>query len=124
MAALLARGKRSPLAAWYLGTLYARLDECVRNITQSKDRYDVVSYVDANFLQLFLWERFENLVPKSRVFKAPQPQFVDGVERVKSSHLASRARRWYGQPHEEKTPLLRLIDEEGAYNFRPYSFTP
>lgn len=87
-------------------------------------RYDVVSYVDANFLQLFLWERFEGLAPKPRDFKAPRPQIVDGVEKVKTSLLASRARRWYEQPREEKVPLIHLIDEEGTYNFRPNSFAP
>lgn len=49
---------------------------------------------------------------------------MDGVERVKTSHLASRARRWYGQPREEKISLLLLIDEEGSCNFHPYSYTP
>lgn len=31
-------------------------------------------------LQLFLWERFENLALEPRAFKAPRPQLVDGVE--------------------------------------------
>lgn len=43
---------------------------------------------------------------------------------MKTSHLASRARRWYGQQREEKISLLLLIDEEGSYNFRPYSYIP
>lgn len=124
MAVLLARGKKLPLAAWFLGTMYARLDEAARNTTRSMGRYDVVSYVDANFLQLFLWERFEGLAPKPRNFKVPRPQIVDGVEKVKTSLLASRARRWYGQACEEKVPLIHLIDEEGTYNFRPYSLAP
>lgn len=124
MAVLLVRGKRLPLAAWFLGAMYVRLDEAARNVTRSMGRYDVVSYVDANFLQLFLWERFEGLVPKPRDFKAPRPQIVDGVEKVKTSLLASRARRWYGQPREEKVPLIHLVDEEGTYNFCPYSFAP
>lgn len=50
MAVLLAQGKRLPLAAWYLGVLYARLDEATRNVTRSMGRYDVVSYFDFNFL--------------------------------------------------------------------------
>lgn len=94
------------LTPWFLGSLYARLDECSRNVTQSIGRY--VSYVDANFLQLFLFERIQSLTLEPQVFKAPQPQIVDGIERVKFSQLASRARRWHGQPKEEK---------------RPYSFT-
>lgn len=89
MAVLLAQGKRLPLAAWYLGVLYARLDEATRNVTRSMGRYAVVSYVDANFLQLFLWERFKGLAPKPRAFKAPRPQLVDGVKKVKEPLLAS-----------------------------------
>lgn len=112
------------MAAWYLGALYARLDEAVRNVARSMGRYDMVSYVNANFLQLFLWERFKCFAPEPGIFKAPQSQLVDGVEKVKASHLASRARRWYGQPLVEKIPLIHLIDEMGTYNFRPYSFAP
>lgn len=59
-----AQGKRLALASWYLGSLYAHLEECLRNITRSFGRYDVVSFVDTNFLQLFLWERFRVLFPK------------------------------------------------------------
>lgn len=81
MAVLLAQGKRLPLAAWYLGVLYARLDEAARNVTRSLGRYDVVSYVDANFLQLFLWERFEGLALKPLTFKAPRLQWWAGLKR-------------------------------------------
>lgn len=42
------------LALCYLGTLYTQLDECACNIIRSVGRYDVVSYVDANFVQLFM----------------------------------------------------------------------
>lgn len=38
---LLAKGKKVALAPIYLGSLYARLDECVANETQSLGRYDV-----------------------------------------------------------------------------------
>lgn len=121
---MLAQGKKLALEPWFLGSLFARLDECCQNVVRSMGRYDAVSYIEANFLQLFLWERFEGLAPEARPFKAPQPQVVDGVECVKTSHLASPARRWYGQPREEKVSLLFLVDEEGSYNFRPYSYTP
>lgn len=49
---------------------------------------------------------------------------MDGVERVKTSYLASWARRWYRSPREEKISLLLLIDEEGSYNYRPYNYIP
>lgn len=111
MAVMLAQGRKFALAPWFLGSLYAQLDECSRNVTWSIGRNDAVSYIEANFLQLFLRERFKGLVPEARVFKAPQPQIVDGVERVKTSYLASWARRWYGSSREEKISPVLLIDE-------------
>lgn len=62
----LSQGKRLALASWFLGSLYARIDECSRNITQSLRRYYIVAYVDTNFLLLFLWERFRVLSPQPR----------------------------------------------------------
>lgn len=50
MAVSLAEGMKLALAPWYLGSFYARIDECSRNITQLVGRNDVVSYVDAYFL--------------------------------------------------------------------------
>lgn len=93
-------------------------------MTTSVKQYDVVSYVDAKFLQLFLWKQLRVLSPKSREFKARKPQGVDGVERVRPSQLASRARRCYGIPKEEKKLLSWLISKEGSYRFRPFSYTP
>lgn len=63
MMVLLTQEKRLALAQWHLGALYTRLVEYSKNIAQSIGRYDVVSYVDANFLQLFLWESFRALSP-------------------------------------------------------------
>lgn len=88
MALLIPQEKRLSLTLWFLDSLYARLDECSRKITRSFGRYNVVSCVDANFLQLFLWEQFRVLAPQPREFKAPQPLLVDGVERVRSFKLA------------------------------------
>lgn len=110
MAMMLVKGKRLALAPWFLGSLFSRLNECCRNVAWSMGRYDAVSYIEANFLQLYLWERFEGLALEARPFKAPQPQIVDGVEHVKTSYLASRAKRWYGQSSEEKISLLLLIE--------------
>lgn len=66
MAVLLAWGKRLKLASWHLDALYSRLDACARNVVLSVERYDVVSYADANYLQLFLWERFKALSHMSK----------------------------------------------------------
>lgn len=37
---------------------------------KSMGRYTVVSYASTSFLQLFLWERFNNLGPKPTLFEA------------------------------------------------------
>lgn len=52
MAVSLAQGKGLALAHWLMGTLYACLDESLRNVIRLVRRYNVVSYVDAYFLQL------------------------------------------------------------------------
>lgn len=64
----------------YLGALYAQLDERVRNAIQSVGRHDVVTYIDANFLQLFIWERFHMLSPEPNELKVVIPQRIDGGE--------------------------------------------
>lgn len=87
MAVLLVEGKKLALAPWSLGAFYARLNKYSKNITRSVGRYDVVSYVDDNFLQLFLWERFLAISPMNRGFKIVTLQLVDGMERIKMSLL-------------------------------------
>lgn len=56
LAIFLAKGKRLALAPLYLGSLYNRLDECVHNIFCSLGPYNVVSYADTAFLEMFLWK--------------------------------------------------------------------
>lgn len=50
------------------------------------NRSDVATYVDANFLQLFLWKRFGALSPIQIEFKPAKPQkiLVDGLKRRKN----------------------------------------
>lgn len=52
--AVLAKGERLALVPLCVGSLCARSDEGSRNIFRSISRYDVVNYVDASFLQIFL----------------------------------------------------------------------
>lgn len=66
-----------------LGALCSRLDECERNVVKSVERYDVVNYVDVDFLRLFLWERFEALCTIPKIFKAVHPRGSMGWTRSK-----------------------------------------
>lgn len=47
---LLEKGGKVGLAPIYLGSLYARFDECVANVARSLGRYDVVSFMDSVYL--------------------------------------------------------------------------
>lgn len=63
MAVVLIKGERLVLAPIYLVSLYARLDECVSNVVQSVGRYDVVTYVDTSFVQIFFGKDVELFLP-------------------------------------------------------------
>lgn len=58
-----------------------------KNVVKSVEQYEVVSYANANFLQLLLWERFGALSLMLIEFKLVKPRVVDRVEKVKSSLL-------------------------------------
>lgn len=113
-----------PLAPLFSGSFYARLNEC---LARSVGRYDVVTYVDANFLQLFLWERGGALSPILVEFKRAKLEkiIVNVVEKEKTSHLKPRGLRWSGVTwsEEPRKPLSKIINIEKNYNFRPYTYT-
>lgn len=79
---------------WHLGSLYSRLDECATDVVRSVGRYDVANYADTNFLQLFLWKRFKALSLMPKELKSIHPERVDGMDKVKTSLLNCRGRRW------------------------------
>lgn len=126
MAVLLAQKKPVALGPWFLGSLYKRLDECGRNIARSVGRFDVVCYVEANFLQLYLWERFASIAPVPSTFAPVPSQRVQGVLKVDASLLRVRGTRWFGvkRPDQSGVPLREVVDEEDQFTFRPYSSTP
>lgn len=93
---LLAKGDRLELAPLYLGSLYARLDECSRSVFRSVDRYNVVSYVNASFLQMFMWESFGAftlMLVKLELIK-PEKVIMEGAEREKTSYHKPRGLMW------------------------------
>lgn len=126
MAVLLAQKKPVALGPWFLGSLYKSLDECGRNITRSVGRFDVVCYVEANFLQLYLWERFASIAPVPTTFAPVPAQRVQGVLKVDASLLRVRGTRWFGvkRPDQSGVPLREVIDEEDQFTFRTYSSAP
>lgn len=56
----------------------------------------MVTYADANLLQMFLLKRFRALSPITVEFKAVKPRMVDGVEKVKVPPKVSRAEVVWG----------------------------
>lgn len=58
LAILLVKGKRLALALLYLGSLFYRLNECLKNIVWSVEHYNVVTYTDIEFIQMFIRETF------------------------------------------------------------------
>lgn len=73
----------------YLGSLYARLDECVNNKVHYVGRFDVVTHADTSFPQMFLWEHFGSLAPKSIEFLVMETVevVIDRVSRKKHTSL-------------------------------------
>lgn len=84
----LTSGKKLLLGPLYLGSLHARLDECIQNFTSSVGHYDVVTHVYSAFLKIFLWERFGNIATKPLEFDpvTTTDEMVDGkVKKTKST---------------------------------------
>lgn len=84
-----------------------------------------MNYAYVNFLHLFILKRFGAPSPMPPEFKPVKPWMVDGVEKVKTSHLKRRGLRWYRVTwlEESTKPLSKIIDKEQIYNFRPYAYT-
>lgn len=78
----------------------------------------MVTYADANLLQMFLLKRFRALSPITVEFKAVKPRMVDGVEKVKVPPKVSRVEVVWGylaegakeatQQHKRKRRQLQL----------------
>lgn len=72
---LSAKGSRLALAPLHLGFLYVRLDEHSWSFFRSISQYDVLSYVNESFLQMFLGEDWSTL-PHVVDFKDIKPEKV------------------------------------------------
>ena len=58
LATLLAHGRRMALDPLFIGALFRRLDLIYDCQLRSQGRYDVVTYLDNSFLQMFVVELF------------------------------------------------------------------
>lgn len=63
------------------------------------------------------------LAPKPLEFEPVPVQRVDDVDKVQTSLLKSRGRRWFGAGWSEtpRRTLRQIIDDEASFNLRPYT---
>ncbi|KAF4394614.1 hypothetical protein F8388_020439 [Cannabis sativa] len=74
LACRLAYGKHFPLGAAYLGTLYHNLDSIINDANSYSENKEVISSIDACFLQMFIWERFPKLAPIRKSLQPGEPR--------------------------------------------------
>ncbi|KAJ1397728.1 Aminotransferase-like, plant mobile domain [Sesbania bispinosa] len=116
MACLLAEGVRLPLASFFLGGFYGRLDQIQDQLFISFGSFPISSFVDMVFLQYILFEDFPEY---ALVRMIPESSAND-----EGSPLEPRIWSWtMGRPRHS---LLDLLDEEDQFIHRPYvaSFFP
>lgn len=98
LAIRLAKGEKIALGPIFLGSLFYRLDECVRSLVRSRGRYTVTSYGQTAFLQLFLWKRFKSYGPQPSTFEAINMMTMEEQNRIIRSvpdrPEKMRAQRW------------------------------
>ncbi|KAM6547613.1 hypothetical protein CsatB_019289 [Cannabis sativa] len=74
LACRLAYGKHFPLGAAYLGTLYHNLNSIITDANSYSENKEVISSIDACFLQMFIWERFPKLAPIRKSLQPGEPR--------------------------------------------------
>ncbi|KAF4395841.1 hypothetical protein F8388_018115 [Cannabis sativa] len=74
LACRLAYGNHFPLGAVYLGTLYHNLDSIITEANFYIENKEVISSVDACFLQMFIWEHFPKLAPICKSLQPGEPR--------------------------------------------------
>ncbi|XP_062119077.1 uncharacterized protein LOC133832798 [Humulus lupulus] len=102
LACKLACGQKIPLGALYLGILYHNLDSLVLEINSKST--NIVSTVDACFLQMFIWERFAKLSPLRKCFNSDNP----------------RPWSWARSRPKKSVKLCDIIDKVSEFTFCPY----
>lgn len=85
--------------------------------------YDVVTYMDSVFQQMFLWERFGALTPMPVEYSTTVPGGM-GVVSLTKSIFKALAPRWTGRKQSSDKSLSVVIDSEENFNFSPYVYVP
>lgn len=135
LAILLAKGERLFPHAFYLGSLFFRLDECVK-VGRSIGRYNVVTYATlhcgkpcghilpkdihletiwGNFTKaysFFMWSKLFEIEVHGEIIEKPYKLYQP------------RALRWSNVKQNNNKKLSKVIDIEKIFNFWLYSFTP
>ncbi|KAG5528472.1 hypothetical protein RHGRI_029232 [Rhododendron griersonianum] len=120
LAAILASGESVPLAPLFLGTLFKRLDMLHDAARRSCGRYDLPIYVAANFLHMFLFERFPKVAPEPNDFGGD-----DGGGEGEPCRSVCRSAQWSGSGvRDVRGGIADVIDIEGEFVARLYVNTP
>lgn len=80
-----------------------------------------------SFLQIFLWERFSSITPRTIEFNEVIFRDViafDVLKKKKSHPYMPRARRWVGVKQATNKTLDIVINAKEEFTFRPYIHTP
>ncbi|KAF4394982.1 hypothetical protein F8388_017710 [Cannabis sativa] len=70
----LKKRKHFPLGAAYIRTLYHNLDSIIIDANSYSENKEVISSIDACFLQMFIWEHFPKLAPIRKSLQPGEPR--------------------------------------------------
>ncbi|KAF4387928.1 hypothetical protein F8388_005545 [Cannabis sativa] len=131
LACRLAYGKHFPLGAAYLGTLYHNLDSIITDANSYSENKEVISSIDACFLQMFIWERFPKLAPIRKSLQPGEPRpwawvrsVVPLTDKVRSSFTTSAGEAGFWFVVCLPRSLLCLRDDPKSLSWSFVSYRP
>lgn len=95
------------------------------NLYPDYPKFHQKEVVDRFSWQHFLYKRFFLLAPKAIECKPVSLIWVDRVDKLQTSLLVCRGRRWFRAKWSDtpQNTLHQVIDDDASFNFRPYSLT-
>ncbi|KAM6578078.1 hypothetical protein CsatB_029915 [Cannabis sativa] len=128
LACRLAYGKHFPLGAAYLGTLYHNLDSIITDANSYSENKEVISSIDACFLQMFIWERFPKLAPIRKSLQPGEPRpwawVIPLTDKVRSSFTTSAGEAGFWFVVCLPRSLLCLRDDPKSLSWSFVSYRP